>query len=63
MKTNGILLIIEAMLALMTACFVQMPETIFSWDLLFGWTLAFCFYFCMFAPAWQFRSNQDSGVK
>ena len=59
MKRNGILLVIEAMLVLMTACFVEMPDTIFSTDLLFGWTISFCFYFCMFVPAWEFKTQKN----
>ena len=53
MKTNGMLLVIYAMLAFITTAGVMMGDT-FTWDGLFCWTLTFCFWFLMLIGAWEF---------
>ena len=53
------LLVIEAMLALIVTAGIMMGD-IYSWNTLMCWTLTFCVFFCLFAPAWQFKKEKDS---
>jgi len=53
MKTNGMLLVIYAMLAFIVTAGIMMEHT-FTFNGLFCWTLTFCFWFLMFIGAWEF---------
>jgi hypothetical protein len=56
MKTNGYLLVIYSMLALLITAGVMQGDMI-SWDGLICWTLSFCFWFLMLLPAWTIKER------
>jgi hypothetical protein len=62
MKTNGMLLVVYAMLSFILTAGIMMGDII-SWNGLICFALSFSFWFLMLLGAWELPKKQDTHKK